>query len=119
VKHEQTQVSPARPGEGCEEERKGKKGDEVVLTVTEGARQNLKETLLSFTDNREMGLRLSMTEPGRFGLALDKEREGDQVVEHEGLNVLFIGLDMVDALQGTTIDVRDAPDGPQLVISRR
>ena len=89
-----------------------------MLTVTEVAKQHLKETLLAFTDNREMGLRFIVTESGSFGLALDKEREGDQIVEHEGLKVLLIGLETVATVEGTTIDVRDADEGLQLVISR-
>ena len=89
-----------------------------MLTVTEGARQHLKETLLAFTDDREMGLRFIVTESSGFGLALDKEREGDQIVEHEGLKVLLIGLETGATVEGTTIDVRDADEGLQLVISR-
>lgn len=89
-----------------------------MVTVTENAKQQLKETLLANRDDPETSLRLSIKTPGQFGLALDKEHEGDQVVEHEGVKVLLVGLEIVEQLQGATLDVGDTPEGTKLVISR-
>jgi len=89
-----------------------------MVTVTENAKQQLKETLLANSDDPETGLRLSFKSPGQFGLVLDKEHKGDQVVEHEGSKVLLVGLEIVEQLQGATLDVGDTPEGTKLVISR-
>lgn len=48
-----------------------------MITVTDKARETLKELLLSNSDDPEMSLRLVANPPGQFGLALDREAEGD------------------------------------------
>jgi len=55
-----------------------------MMGVTERARQELERILLDNVDNPEAGLRLTARESGRLGLAIDVERPGDQVVEHDG-----------------------------------
>ncbi len=90
-----------------------------MLTVTEGAKQLLKETLLAHSDDPEAGLRLSMKPPGQFGIELDWEVEGDQVVEHEGSKVLLVASELAPVVDGVTLDVQDTPDGPKLVISKQ
>ena len=65
-----------------------------MLTVTETAKQLLKETLLAHSDDPEAGLRLSMKPPGQLGIMLDSEAEGDQVVEHEGAKVLLVASEL-------------------------
>lgn len=87
-----------------------------MLTVTEGAKQLLKETLLAHTDDPEVGIRLSVKPPGQFGIVLDKEAEGDQVVEHEGVKVLLVASELGALLDGKTLEVQDTPDGQKLVV---
>jgi len=87
-----------------------------MLTVTEGAKKLLKETLLAHSDDPEAGLRLSMQPPGQFGVVLDSEAEGDQVVEHEGSKVLLVASELAPVVDGITLDVQDTADGPQLVV---
>jgi len=89
-----------------------------MLTVTENAKQDLKKVLLAHTDDPTIGLRLSLKQPGQFGLELDSEAEGDQVVECEGYKVLLIGPGVAEALGERTIDVQDTPNGTKLVISK-
>jgi Fe-S cluster assembly iron-binding protein IscA len=89
-----------------------------LLTVTEAAKDKLMETLLANTDDREAGLRLTMKPPGQLGLVLDRGLPTDEVVEHEGLKLLLVEPELVDLLQGATLDVQDTPDGPNLVISQ-
>lgn len=89
-----------------------------MLTVTESAKQLLKETLQAHTDDLEVGLRLSPGEPGQLGLVLDGEAEGDQVVEHEGAKVLLVASELAPAVDGVTLDIQDTADGPKLVVSR-
>ena len=63
-----------------------------MLTVTESAKQLLKETLSAHTDDLEMSLRLSLKEPGQLEIVLGREAEGDQVVEHRGAKVLMLEI---------------------------
>lgn len=89
-----------------------------MLTVTESAKQLLKETLQAHTDDPEVGLRLSPGEPGQqLGIVLDREAKGDQVVEHEGAKVLLVPSELAPALDGVTLDIQDTADGPKLVVS--
>ncbi len=89
-----------------------------MLTVTNGAKQLLLEALLANTDDPEVGLRLALGPGGQLALVLDKEAEGDQVVEHEGSKVLLVGAELAFVVDGVTIDVRDTEDGPRLVVLR-
>ena len=89
-----------------------------MLTVTDNAKDKLMETLLLNTDDREIGLRLSMKSPGQLGLVLDKGLPTDEVVEHEGLKVLLVEPELVELLEGATFDVQDTPEGSKLVVFR-
>lgn len=49
-------------------------------------------------------------------MVVDKEKEGDRVVEYEGARVLVMGEGLIDLLEGATIDFQDnAEDGFLLV----
>ena len=87
-----------------------------MLDVTERARQELKKLLSANVDDPQMGLRLTTTDTGHFGLSVDTEAPDDQVVEHEGSKVLLVEQELVDQLEGVTIDVEDTPEGPKLAI---
>ena len=87
-----------------------------MLTVTEAAKQLLKETLLANTDDQEAGLRLTMKSPGQLGLVLDRQSPGDSVIEYEGSKVLLLEHEIAELLKEVTLDVQDTPDGPQLAI---
>jgi Fe-S cluster assembly iron-binding protein IscA len=89
-----------------------------MLTVTESAKQLLKETLLAHTDDPESGLRLVLEPPGRLGLVLGRECYGDQVVEHEGTKVLLVSPELETLVDETILDVQDTPDGPKLAMLR-
>jgi len=51
-------------------------------------------------------------------MALDKEKEGDQVVESEGAKVLFVSSELAQALDGMVIDCQETPQGAQFSIAR-
>lgn len=92
-----------------------------MLTVTESAKELLTETLLANTDDPEISLRLTLLTlepPGQLGLVLDREAEGDQVVEHEGAKVLLVASELAAVMDGITLDVQDTADGPKLVVSK-
>jgi Fe-S cluster assembly iron-binding protein IscA len=89
-----------------------------MLTVTEIAKQMLKETLQEHSDDPETSIRLSLQEEGQFGISLDSESEGDQVVEYEGSKVLLVAPALSNVLEGRTMDVHDAEEGPKLYITK-
>ncbi|MFC1924745.1 hypothetical protein ACFLXA_05235 [Chloroflexota bacterium] len=46
----------------------------------------------------------------------DKERDGDQIVEHKGDTVLLIESELSNAFDGATIDCDEGDEGPCLTI---
>ena len=89
-----------------------------MLTVTEDAKQILKEKLLANTEDPELVLRLKRDPGGQLGLVLDKEAPDDYVVEHEETRVLLIGKELADVVDELTLTTEDTPEGPKLVIRR-
>ena len=90
-----------------------------MLIVTEGAKQELRRILASANiDDPEVGLRLVASATREFSLKLDKEHEGDQVVEHEGAKVLLVGREVSQGLEGVTVDCRETSEGTRLTIYR-
>ena len=75
-----------------------------MVTVTESARQLLKR-IVDDIDDPDFSLRLAHGgAAGQFDVIADKERDGDQVVEHDGDTVLLIGSELSNDLEGATID---------------
>lgn len=89
-----------------------------MVTVTERAKQELREIRLSRVKNPGISLRLVRSAPVHFGLVPDVEKKGDYVVKYEAVSVLLIGEELSALLEGVTIDCREMPDGAQLVLSR-
>lgn len=89
-----------------------------MMTVTESAKLELKRMLLDHVDDPEIGLRLTLEPPRQFGLTLDREGVGDLVTEYEGAKVLLVAPELAAQLDEITIDTKDTPDGPKLVISK-
>jgi len=89
-----------------------------MLTVTDSAKLELKRMLLEHVDDPEIGLRLTLEPPRQFGLTLDREGVGDPVTEHEGAKVLLVAPELAAQLDEITIDTKDTPEGPKLVISK-
>jgi Fe-S cluster assembly iron-binding protein IscA len=85
-----------------------------MLTVTERAKEELRQILTNTVDHPLAGLRLTRRGPGHFALIVDVEEPGDVVVKYEGLKVLLIEEKLVDNLEGITLDIEDTPDGPKL-----
>lgn len=86
-----------------------------MLTVTDKAAATLRDTIDANTSEEAQVLRLALSDQG-FGLTMDEERDGDQIVTHEERKVLVIGQDVAQALDGATVDAVDTPEGQQLVI---
>ena len=91
-----------------------------VLTVTALAVEKLKEAIRTQATDSEIGIRLmpSPSTPNQFEMALDKEKEGDQVVESEGLKILLLRPELAPALEGMFIDCQGTPQGVRFTISK-
>ncbi len=87
-----------------------------MIEVSDQAKVELKKILMNYVDNPQAGLRLAPAESGLFGLGIDVEMPGDEVVEHEGSKVLIIAKELAVNLKGITMDVQDTPDGPKIVL---
>ncbi len=51
-------------------------------------------------------------------MVLDKEKEGDQVVESEGVKMLFLSPEVVPMLEGMVIDYQETSQGGGFTISK-
>ncbi|MFC2034337.1 hypothetical protein ACFLTT_02930 [Chloroflexota bacterium] len=87
-----------------------------MIGITERARQELKRILVSKVDHPAARLRLTDGNKGDLGLSVDVELPGDEVVEHEGYNLLTIEKQLAAKLEGVILDVEDTPEGLQLII---
>ena len=66
----------------------------------------------------ELGLRLGISASGNIAFKLDRIQDGDEVVRHEGENVLLVDVEMSRRFDGAVLDCLDTPAGPRLCISR-
>ncbi|CAN5876297.1 hypothetical protein BH23ACT11_BH23ACT11_30720 [soil metagenome] len=53
----------------------------------------------------------------QIGLGAGEQQNGDQVVEHAGEEVLYIAAPVSDALDGSTLDRVETPEGPGIGIA--
>jgi Fe-S cluster assembly iron-binding protein IscA len=89
-----------------------------MVAVTDQAAQVLRATLDQARTEPGQGLRLLLKPGGGFGLGVDREREGDQVVTADGEKILLMTPDIAEAVDDVTIDTKNTEEGPKLVISR-
>ena len=89
-----------------------------MLSVTEIAKQELKNMLLEGASDPQIGLRLALRPDGQLGLSLDSAGEGDQVIEHEESKILIVEPELAAILKGATIDVREDAEGRKLFLSK-
>ncbi len=91
-----------------------------VLTVTPPAAGRLREAILAKTTDPDLCFRLipSPTKPNQLKMTLDRKKEGDLVVEKEGVRILVISPEMIPELRGMVIDYQDRPEGGGFTISR-
>lgn len=86
-----------------------------MITVTERAKQELKNLLIMNGADADEGLRL-LPYPGGFALILDTELSGDQVVGYEGYKVLLVGIEYFQTLDGKTVDCQETIEGTVLCL---
>lgn len=86
-----------------------------MLNVTEKAAAALGTSLQDTTQEEHEVFRLHRT-PDGLGLAIDEERDGDQVVEHDSKKVLVIEETIASELDGAQLDAVETPEGQRLVL---
>ena len=89
-----------------------------MVKVTDRAKVALKSALSRSVEEPGIGLRVEVSEEGSCALFPDREKAGDQVVEHEGGALLFIGEEASQPLDGATIDLAETPEGTHLVVTK-
>lgn len=85
-----------------------------MITVTESAVKQLQGLLLEEADGAQKGLRVFVETGGcagmQYGMALDAKKEGDEVVESEGVR-FFVDQMSAPYLHGSVIDFTDELTG--------
>jgi Fe-S cluster assembly iron-binding protein IscA len=89
-----------------------------MVTVTERAKEKLKELLQSETDDSSVSLRLTTAPSGQFGIVPDRERDDDHIVEHQGSPVLLVGQEMANTIGDATIDYDESRPDPRFVMKQ-
>jgi len=88
-----------------------------MVIVTEDAKNELKKILSEKVDHPLASIRLLIgAQPDNFGLSIDIEVPGDQVVEHDGSKVLLIDGELSERLDGDILDVEDTASGKSFVV---
>src|SRR5437868_12016308 len=81
-----------------------------MMYVTDNAVRQLQTLLSQRAENSPKGLRVQVAKGGCSGLhyemALDEKKEGDAIVEREGMQ-FFIDGDSIPYLRGATLDFSD------------
>ena len=91
-----------------------------MLRVTSDAKKELKKILSEKVDDPLAGIRLVRgSQPDNFGLNLDIETAGDQVVEHDGFKVLLVDYELSENLDGHILDIEDETQGKNFVVIER
>jgi Fe-S cluster assembly iron-binding protein IscA len=89
-----------------------------MVNVTDRAKVSLKTALSANLEGPGVGLRLDSSDQGGLALYPDREKPGDQVIEHEGNALLFVAEDISRPLESATIDLAETPEGARLIVTR-
>ena len=87
-----------------------------MIGVTEQAKAELKEILVSNVDDPRACLRIKYDDNGQLGVAIDIERPEDQTVEYQGSIILVAEQELADGLSHVELDVEDTEQGRELII---
>jgi Fe-S cluster assembly iron-binding protein IscA len=88
-----------------------------------GITERAKDVLVDLRQSVEVAdphaaLRLAPNTTGQLELSVDVERDGDEVLQHEGAPLLVIAGNVSQGLTGSTIDCTQTPGGVQLTLNR-
>ena len=79
--------------------------------------QTVKEMFQSVQQPEGQVLRLDVVGPQELGLTVGEPQPSDQVVKHDGREVIHIAGEISQAADGATLDQMDTPEGPTLIIT--
>jgi Fe-S cluster assembly iron-binding protein IscA len=84
-----------------------------MITVTASAAERIRHDLQAINAEPGACIRLfrSQSAVNQLDIALDKEREGDQVVVSEGIKIFLLDSELSQTLEGTIIDYEAIPEG--------
>lgn len=85
-----------------------------MITVTDSAVKQLQAIMQEHSDEGNKGLRIFVESGGcagmQYGMSLDEAKEGDEIIEREGVKVI-IDSESAGYLRGSTIDYADGLAG--------
>ena len=91
-----------------------------MLSVTSSAKEKLKDDLRKEEKDDETLIRIarSSSDPQQLGFLLDKEKEGDRVIEdNQGEKLLLIADDLATILTGAVLDYGDTSEGTKFTLT--
>ena len=91
-----------------------------MLSVTSSAKEKLKVDLQKEEKDDETLIRIarSSSDPQQLGFFLDKEKEGDRVIEdNQGEKLLLIADDLAAILTGAVLDYGDTSEGAKFTLT--
>jgi Fe-S cluster assembly iron-binding protein IscA len=89
-----------------------------MVAVTTRAKEALAELRASAkVDEPDVGVRLAADTPGTLALFADRQKPGDQVVEHAGSKVLLIDEELAEGLTGAQIDCERSASGAHFFLA--
>lgn len=87
-----------------------------MLSVTTAAVDHLNTMLDEVEASETEALRLVHQGGGKLGLTVDVQRDGDQAEPEKGRTVLLVDDELAAALDGSTLDSVDGPEGRRLTL---
>ncbi|MBN1375785.1 MAG: hypothetical protein JXA01_06495 [Dehalococcoidia bacterium] len=89
-----------------------------MINITDDAKKELKKMLSENAPDPSVLLRLAANEQGQLGLVMDKQMEGDSVLEYEGTKLMVIEDQLAVHLEGISLEVENTPEGPSLMLTQ-
>jgi Fe-S cluster assembly iron-binding protein IscA len=92
----------------------------LMLSVTSSAKEKLKVDLQKQEKDDETLIRIarSSSDPQQLGFFLDKEKEGDRVIEdNQGEKLLLIADDLAAILTSAVLDYGDTSEGTRFKLT--
>ena len=85
--------------------------------MTDAAARFLAKVLATGEPDTPQTLRIAVVD-GNYMFSQDDARDDDQVIEHDGKELLLLDPEIADALSEVVLDAQDAPGGPRLTMSK-
>lgn len=91
-----------------------------MVTVTDKAKEELRRIVETSSLDTGKYLRLATspvwTGEGDFGVVIDEERSGDQVLDLEGTKLLLVDPDLAEPLSNAVLDFKETSGGARFTL---